>query len=274
MSTTTAADPVPGAGTTRPTTLKRGSFVSDSVAVCTRELLLVFRDPFGLVFSLLQPLIFLGLFTPLLIGSMPGEDPGDILQWYLPGVLVMVALFGTGIVGSNLQYELMTGSYERVLASPLSRPSLIVGRSVKEMLPLVAQAALITVIAIPFGFTLYPAHAVVGLLLLGVFGIGLGALSYSLALKTRSNEWVFWAVQQSLIFPLLILSGMMLPLEDGPQWLQTASDFNPLTYIVEAERQLFNGQVGTDALWGAIAAAVTCAIGLWVGVRTVNRNTV
>ena len=118
----------------------------------------------------------------------------------------------------------MTGSYERVLASPLSRPSLIVGRSVKEMLPLVAQAALITVIAIPFGFTLYPAHAVVGLLLLGVFGIGLGALSYSLALKTRSNEWVFWAVQQSLIFPLLILSGMMLPLEDGPQWLQTASN--------------------------------------------------
>ena len=66
----------------------------------------------------------------------------------------------------------------------------------------------------------------------------------------------------------------MLPLEDGPQWLQTASDFNPLTYIVEAERQLFNGQVGTDTLWGAIAAAVTCAIGFWVGVRTVNRNTV
>ena len=72
----------------------------------------------------------------------------------------------------------------------------------------------------PFGFALYPLHAVVGLLMLGVFGVGVGALSYALAIAARKTEWIFWAVQQTLLFPLLILSGMMLPLETGPGWMQ------------------------------------------------------
>ena len=78
-------------------------------------------------------------------------------------------------------------------------------------------------------------------------------------------------VQQSLLFPLLILSGMMLPLETGPEWMQIASKFNPLTYIVDAERVLFSGSMGPEVLWGAVAAAATAGIGLWVGVRTVTR---
>ncbi|MEK8227184.1 hypothetical protein NKG05_15540 [Oerskovia sp. M15] len=53
------------------------------------------------------------------------------------------------------------------------------------------------------------------------------ALSCALALAAKNREWLFWGVQQSLLFPLLILSGMMLPLEAGPSWMQTASKFNP-----------------------------------------------
>ena len=108
--------------------------------------------------------------------------------------------------------------------------------------------------AVPFGFELFPAHIAVGLLLLGVFGVGVGALSYALAIAARKTEWIFWAVQQTLLFPLLILSGMMLPLETGPEWMQVLSKFNPLTYIVDAERMLFAGNVGVEVLWGAVAA--------------------
>ena len=70
---------------------------------------------------------------------------------------------------------------------------------------------------------------------------GLGAFSNALAIASRKREWMFWAVQQSLLFPLLILSGMMLPLEAGPRWIQVVGAFNPLTYIVNAERALFAG---------------------------------
>ena len=71
----------------------------------------------------------------------------------------------------------------------------------------------------------------------------MGAFSNALAIASRKREWMFWAVQQSLLFPLLILSGMMLPLEAGPQWIQVLGRFNPLTYIVDAERALFSGIV-------------------------------
>ena len=251
------------------------SLLGDIKAVWTRETLTILRDPFSLVFSLIQPLVFLGLFGPLLSG-VAGEGGlgfGSTLQFFLPGVVVMITMFGTSMTGANLQFEIMTGAFERILATPLARPALLIGRALKELTPLVIQALIITLVAVPFGFDLFPAHVVAGLLILGVFGVGVGALSYALAIATRKNEWAFWAVQQSLLFPLLILSGMMLPLETGPDWMQALSMANPLTYIVDAERVLFSGTFDDSAVvYGIIAAIVTAAVGLWVGVRTVTKT--
>jgi ABC-2 type transport system permease protein len=186
----------------------------------------------------------------------------------------MISLFGTAGAGSNLLIEISLGCYERVLASPLSRPSLLVGRALKELAPLVVQAILIIAVSIPFGFVLHPLPVLLGLAILAVFGVGMGAFSYALAVASRKREWMFWIVQQSLLFPLLILSGMMLPIESGPGWMQVLARFNPLTYIVDAERALFFGSfAGSDILAGAAAAVLTCAAGLAVGVRQVHRST-
>ena len=255
----------------------RGSLVSDILAVFQREMMLVLRDPFSVIFSLVQPLVFLGLFGALLAGSVDPAALGGAspLQWFLPGVIVMICLFGTGVAGSNLLFEITLGSYERVLASPLRRSSILIGKSLKELAPLVVQAALVTAVAIPFGFVLYPLHVLVGLVILGVFGIGMGAFSNALAVAVRKREWMFWAVQQSLLFPLLILSGMLLPLEAGPQWIQILGKFNPLTWIVNAERALFAGSWTDPAIgWAVLAAVLTCVAGLWVGVRQVQRSTI
>jgi ABC-2 type transport system permease protein len=269
-TTQTLAPPSPLPQRSRP-----AKWAHDTSAVFTREILVVLRDPFTLIFSLLQPLVFLGLFGPLLDGML-GEgsiDGESALQWFLPGVLVMIAIFGTGMVGGNLLYELMTGAYERILATPLDRSSILVGRALKEFAPLVVQALLITVVAIPFGLSFYPLHVLFGLLILGVFGIGLGSLSYALGLASKNREWVFWGVQQSLIFPLLLLAGMMLPLEAGPEWMQAVSKFNPLTYIVDAERMLFAGTMWDSTVaWGLLAAIATAAVGLWVGIWKVKRT--
>ncbi|MCT9869276.1 ABC transporter permease [Paenarthrobacter aurescens] len=252
-----------------------GSIVTDTWFVFWREMLLPLRDPFSLIFSLIQPLVFLGLFGPLLGSAVgaPAFGGQSTLQWFLPGVVVMIALFGTSMTGSNLQYELMTGSYERILATPLSRSSLMIGRALKEWAPLVVQGLLISVVCIPFGFVFHPLHVLLGLVILGIFGIGLGALSYALALVSQNKEWIFWGVQQTLLFPLMILSGIMLPIEAGPGWMKVASLFNPLTYLVNAERELFSGTIGMDTFWGLVAAVVTAAVGLVVGIRTISRNT-
>ncbi|SFN90437.1 ABC-2 type transport system permease protein [Pseudonocardia ammonioxydans] len=250
--------------------------LTDIRNVWWRETLTIVRDPFSLIFSLVQPLVFLGLFGPLLSGLAGdgGMFGGSSLQWFLPGVIVMITMFGTSMTGANLQFEIMTGAFERMLATPLARSSLMVGRALKELTPLVVQAAIVTLVAVPFGFALYPLHVLVGLVLLGVFGVGVGALSYALAIAARRTEWIFWAVQQSLLFPLLILSGMMLPLETGPEWMRVASLVNPLTYVVDAERALFSGTLADPAvLNGFVAAVVTAAVGLAVGIRAIRGAT-
>lgn len=253
------------------------TIVHDVQQVWRRESLTILRDPFSLIFSMLQPLVFLGLFGPLL-GGITGDgtfEEGSSLQWFLPGVVVMITMFGTSMTGANLQFELMTGAFERILATPLSRASLMIGRALKELTPLVAQAVIITVVAMPFGFKMFPLHVIVGILMLGVFGVGVGALSYALAIASRKTEWIFWVVQQSLLFPLLILSGMMLPLDTGPEWMRIAAMFNPLTYIVDAERTLFAGTFGdVDIIYGFLAAFATAIIGLAVGIYAIRKATI
>jgi ABC-2 type transport system permease protein len=241
------------------------TLVTDTITVFNRELRPVVRNPFSVIFTMVQPLFFLALFAPLL----PGDSS---LQWFVPGIVVMSCLFGTSSTGSNLLFEIQTGSHERMLVSPLRRPALIIGRALKEIVPMLAQTALLVVVTIPFGFELHPVGALIGLLILAVFCVGLGALSYTLGLASKNREWMFWAIQQTLIFPLLLLAGMMLPLDNGPQWLQTMSKFNPLTYVVDAERALFSGTIASGTvLAGLIAAVAVGVVGLLVGTRAMRR---
>lgn len=252
----------------------RRSLVRDTGIVMTRELRPMIRNPFSLLFGMIQPLVFLGLFGPLLAGSVGGSaDKGDIWQWFVPSILGMTALFGTSTTGANLLFEFQTGAHERMLVTPLARPALLVGRALKEMVPLAGQAVVVVAVMLPFGFELHLRGALVGMALLAVFGVGLGALSYALAVAVRKADWMFWMVQQTFLFPLMILSGMLLPLETGPGWMQALAKGNPLAYVLDAERSLFAGELAsTTVAWGFVAAAATAVVGLAVGIRVMLRS--
>jgi ABC-2 type transport system permease protein len=249
----------------------RRNLVQDTGIVLSRELKPVLRDPFSVVFSMIQPLFFLALFAPLL-SSVTGLGAGSSLQWFVPGIVVMSCLFGASMTGSNLLLEMQTGSHERTLVTPLSRSSLLLGRALKEILPVIVQAIIVVAVVSPFSFEVHPVGIVVGLLMLSLFCVGLGSLSYALALATRGQDWIFWTVQQTFLFPVLLLAGMLLPVEAGPGWLRTLSKANPLTYIVDAERSLFAGSFDAGLLLqGTLAAALVCALGLWVGLRSMAK---
>jgi len=251
----------------------RRNLLRDIRIVMTRELRPVLRDPFSLLFGMIQPLVFLILFGPLLSGSMGGAFGDGVWQWFVPSILVMTTLFGTSTTGANLLFEFQTGAHERMLVTPLSRSSLLIGRALKEMVPLFGQAVIVIAVMTPFAFDLHLGGALIGMALLAVFGIGLGAFSYALAIAVRKQDWMFWVVQQTFLFPLMILSGMLLPLETGPGWMKVAAKFDPLSYVVDAERALFSGDVLTTAvLWGWVAAIVTAALGLTVGIRSMLRS--
>jgi ABC-2 type transport system permease protein len=239
--------------------------------VLGRQLRPMSRDPFTLIFGVLQPIVFLALYGPLLVG-MTGAGGESLWQWFVPGIIVMVSLFGTSVAGAYLLEELRVGSFERFLVTPLDRSSLLIGRALKEVVPLTLQAILIVAIVTPFGFQLHPLGVILGLLILGTFGIGLGALSHSLAMAVKRQEYLFWLVQQTLLFPLLLLSGILLPLDFAPGWLQALSRLNPLTYVVEAERALFAGDFAEPSIVVGAAVAVGLAlVGLAVGTRMMRR---
>ncbi|MEE6288237.1 ABC transporter permease [Georgenia sp. MJ173] len=264
MTTTALPTPGPTDVVSRPSGLVR-----DIGNVFLRELWPILRDPFSVVFALVQPLVFLAFFGPLLSG-MTGLPLAESLQWFVPGIIVMSTLFGTAMTGSNLLFEIQSGSHERMLVAPVARPALMIGRALKEMVPLTIQALVITGVASIVGFRPSPLM-VVGLVLLGVFGVGLGALSYALAIASRERDWMFWTVQQGLLFPLMILSGMLLPLDAAPGWMQALARANPLTYLVEAERSLFNGALTDPSVWqGGIAAVAVAALGLTLGIRAMR----
>ena len=252
-------------------TTARRTPVRDTGIVLARELKPVLRDPFSVVFSMVQPLFFLALFAPLL-SSVTGLGTGSSLQWFVPGIVVMSCLFGASMTGSNLLLEMQTGSHERSLVSPLSRSSLLLGRAMKEIVPVVVQAVVVVAAVAATSFDVHPLGIAVGLLVLSVFCVGLGSLSYALALATRGQDWIFWTVQQTFLFPVLLLAGMLLPVDGGPGWLRTLSQANPLTYIVDTERSLFAGRFdGGLLLQGAAAAVLVAVLGLTVGLRAMAK---
>lgn len=240
------------------------SFLADTWNVMTRELKPLWREPASVLFTMVQPLVFLGLFAPLL----PSVSEGPTLQWFVPGIVAMSCLMGASFTGANLSDEMISGSHERMLVSPLSRSSLLVGRACKEIVPMLLQTALILAVVTPFSFDLHLGGVLVGVAMLALFSVGVSALSFALALASDGQEWLFWTVQQTLIFPVLLLAGILLPLDGAPSWLRFVSDLNPLTYVVEASRELFSGVWHLDVITAGFAGAVVVALlGVWVGVR-------
>jgi ABC-2 type transport system permease protein len=281
MSTTSSATTATSSGSfgtapTQPgfapgTIAGRTGPLRDTGTVLLRQLRPMLRNPFEILFAMIQPLVFLALFGPLLSGT-GGFGEGSTLQWFVPGIVAMSCLFGASMTGSGLLMEMQSGSHERLLVAPLNRSALLLGRALNEILPVLVQTAVIIAIVTPFSFDLHLGGVVVGMAVLALFTIGVGSLSYTLALATKGMDWIFWTVQQALLFPVLLLAGMLLPIEGAPRWLEIASSLNPLTYVVEATRGLFAGEIWTwTTLEGVLAAALVAGLGLWAGTRAMRR---
>lgn len=242
------------------------NLVSETAVVFVREIRPQLRNPVALIFGMAQPLIFLILFGSLL--------PGSQWQWFVPGILIMTGLAGTVSAGYLLLTDITTGSLDRMLVTPISRASMLVGRTMKEVLTLLAQALLIIVVVLPLGFELHVFGALAGLLVLMALGIGLGSLSCALAVAARKQSSLFYVVQQILLFPLLMLSGVLLPLDTAPSWIHVLSRFNPLTYVVETERALFAGDFSPiPVLYGVVASISIAIVGVLVGGRAMRNVT-
>lgn len=251
------------------------SLIRDITTVFSREITPEIRSPLSILFAMGQPLLFLVLFGSMLVGAGAdlGARGGDVWQWFLPGILVMMCLMGPLSAGHGMLSELNGGQMERFLATPISRTSIVLGRTAKDVIILFAQATLLTAIAIPLGMNFHLLGALAAMALLIVMATGLSAFSYVLAIASMPSGNLFWIVTQMLIFPTTLLSGILLPVSSGPGWLSGIAAINPITYIVDAARVLFIGDfLDTSVLHGTIVAVVVAAGGLVLSTRKMKRG--
>jgi ABC-2 type transport system permease protein len=134
------------------------------------------------------------------------------------------------------------------------------------------RRALLVLISLPFGLRAPLGGVVLALALVAVAGLAMSAASYALALRLKSEE-ALGPVFNTFGLPLLLLSGVLLPMSVAPRWLFDLSRVNPFVHIVDAERALFRGDLGDPAvLFGAGATAALLALGLTWGIRTFHRE--
>src|SRR6185295_17719000 len=160
----------------------------DTWLIFQRQIVLVIRNPVWVVIGIVQPLYFLFLFGPLLKPALGVTSNADAYRIFIPGLLVMLAMFGSMFVGFGLIAELRAGVIERSRVTPISRLALMLGRSLRDVVTLFFQAILITVLAIPFGLSVVLGNMLLAFLVLGLIGLMLSAVSNALALTLRSED--------------------------------------------------------------------------------------
>lgn len=223
-----------------------------------RSLKKLLRNPILLFFSLLQPIIFLLLFTQLFskFSSVPGflasTGTSSYLEFASAGILLQNAFSSALQSGTSVVDDLNSGYLQKMLVTPVSRPAILLGRLVTDAFRVTVQSIIILVLAYALGATF--ATGIVGILIMlltiAFFGLAWSGISLAIGLRTKSAETVF-GIGGFLTFPLLFMSTALTPQVFMPSWMQDVSRFNPISYTVDAVRAL----TITGYQWGPVLSA-------------------
>ena len=228
------------------------------------------RSPIWIIVGMFQPACYLLLFAPLLkrISATPGFLSGGALKVFTPGLLVMMAMFGAAFVGFGLIADLRSGLIERFRVTPVSRLALLLGRAFRDVVMLLVQTAVLLLVAWPLGLQADLAGIAIALGLVVLIGLLAASCSYALALAVKDENTLASSLNLFTL-PLLLLSGIMLPLTLAPRWLQNLANINPLSHAVDAARLLFSGHLADPGvLHGFVIMALLAAAAIWWAARS------
>lgn len=244
----------------------------DTWIIFQRQMLLVIRTPIRLVIGFAQPIAYLLLFAPLLKSALNVTTYAQAYRIYVPGLLVILVLLGGVFTGFGLMAELAAGVIERSRVTPVSRFALLLGRVLSEVVALMAQALIITLLAIPFGLTVPIGDIVLAYIMLIMMGIFAASVSYAVALKIRSPA-ALGPLINTISQPLALLSGVLLPLALAPAWLRDIANWNPFYWATNGTRALFTGNPGDPSVWeGSLILVVLATLAVVWSTRLFARR--
>ncbi|MFI5909599.1 ABC transporter permease [Dactylosporangium sp. NPDC051541] len=235
----------------------------DTWLIFQRHILLMVRSPLWVFLGIAQPVVFLVLFAPLLKPAIGSATMLDAYRVYVPGMLVALAIGGGLYVGFGLLGDLANGSIERARVTTVSRVALLLGRALRDVVTVLVQSLIITLLSLPFGLIINIGTILLGYAILALITLGAAAISYGIAIKV-SNPNVLGQVINNLAMPLMLLSGTLLPLALAPLWLRTIANYNPFYWAVTAMRELYTGNPGNHIVGSLVfCGAVVVAAVAW-----------
>lgn len=248
------------------------TFLRESFIVFRRQLRMNLRNPAWVIIGMLQPVMYLFLFGPLLKPLIAQLGVDNAYTFFVPGMLVQLGIFGAFFAGFSLIGEWREGVIEAERVTPANRTALLVGRLVRDIIQLFVQALILVGLGYALGMTGSVKGIVFGVLLTLLVGGACAAASNALALTTKSED-VMAPVINMVMMPVLLLSGILLPMTLGPRWLESVSDWMPFRWVTDAVRTSFSGEFARDPmLYGTAWAAVLFVLSLWWGTATFRKE--
>jgi ABC-2 type transport system permease protein len=238
-----------------------------------RTVIQTLRNMIWVFVGVSTPILYLALFTPLLkkLANGPGFTTGHVLDIFLPGILALMAFSGGISQGFGTIFEIQSGLVERLRVTPASRLALLISPILAAITFNYFFMILVVVIGMALGFHLHFLGLLGVFVLLGLVMAAFAAFSIALALLTKEIS-SFAAPVNGLNLPLLLLSGVLLPLTLAPGWMVVLAHFNPLYYAVEGARTMATGSFSGPKVWQSFAVMIPLtALLLWWATRVYRK---
>jgi ABC-2 type transport system permease protein len=215
------------------------SAVHDGWIVTKRNLIKIKRIPDLLIFSTIQPIMFVLLFAYVFGGAI--NIPGvNYREYLMAGIFAQTVVFGSALTGIGLADDLQKGIIERFRSLPMSRAAVLLGRTTSDLLNNVLVLIVMALCGLLVGWRIHTdvGRALVGFLLLLLLGYAMSWISALIGLAARTVE-----VAQSAgfiwLFPMTFLSAAFISVDTLPGWLQPVAEWNPVSTVALAARDLW-----------------------------------
>ncbi len=214
------------------------------------------RQPWYVVASLAQPLIWLLIFSQLFeqVAALPGFPTDSYVAYLTPGIILMTAMFANSWNGMGLLDDMESGVLDRFLTSPVRRSAILTGVNIQQTASLAIQGLILIGLALLLGarFEGGPLGVTVLIGVAVLLGAGFGGISMGTALSIRQRESVI-GMNQLLVLPGLFLSTALMPADLLPGWIATVARYNPVNWAaVAAQEALLSANPEWDVVLGRV----------------------
>ena len=256
--------------------------ILDGWVLTKRNLITYVRKPDLLVFSTIQPVMFVLLFVYVFGGAIKRSLPAQLpyVDFLMPGIFVQTAIFAATYTGVGLAEDLKKGLIDRFRSLPMARSAVLAGRTLADMASIAFQVLLMLIVAIFVGFRVHAGIPKAILAIIGILAIGY-AFTWMFAftgLALKSVEAV-QAASFTVIFPFVFASSAFVPASTFPGWLQGWAKINPVSIWVDTVRDLTLGSLNpvqgnlVTHLWqSTLGFLVILAIAVPLSVRRYRRT--